>query len=935
MAAHVGSESKPPERVPREGRPRAGALRAHDERYPEPLAEEEDVLLLARRRAAGVAPHGPALGLALSGGGIRSATFALGLVQVLARHGLLRRFDFLSTVSGGGYIGSSLGALYARADEAIPSWLGDAAPGARRVEAVERVLADRGSKYLRWLREHGRYMSPNGSGDLLLAGAVLLRNWVAIQVVLAVAVLAIALGIQLVRFVAALAPGADAGPRLAHGLVGAGVWWSPWLVAPLATFALFALPAGWAYWLVPVREAGSKQHLPVATVLGLLAVQGAAAWCFDAGSDGLRALQLGGLVVTAFTILFHCVAWARSPAESAADPAARASRLATATMRRQHELSVWLRNGLLTTAALAGVVLLDSWAQTLYARHAFGEGLLWLAPPIAATAAALAAFAQKLLASWPGLASDRRIPLPLGALAFLAALVLLLALVLPVFVAAHAIAWRGLAPPSAICTAMGFGCAPSSAEPQPWTLGLAIAFGVALGLDVLFARTWSFLNQSTQAPLYGARLRRAYLGASNAGRFDDGSRSPSLDHPGDDFDFRGYRPERAGGPLHLVNVTVNETVEGRSQVEQRDRKGTSLAFGPAGLSVGVFHHARWPTGLDGEARGAQAPASWSFAPIPRARPGEHAVFVTKQGARMEPEKLSLGRLLAISGAAFSTGLGSRTSLGLSLLLGLLNVRLGHWWKSGIDPTWRRDFGSFVSVVARIGFWLSRAFPVQRHLLDELLARFPGTARRNWYLSDGGHFENNGAYELIRRRLPLIVVADDGQDVEYAFSDLGQLARKARLDFGAEIRFASESDLEVLHPWARRWIGTLAEIRGDAREEGSGAGGARRNHKHAAVAFVHYPDAPVERGSLLLWVKPSLVGDEPRDVIEYALRSPDFPQQTTADQFFDEAQWESYRALGETIGERLFGPARCDGSGWLPGDLDVAAFGVSVEASDPA
>jgi len=919
---------------------RAGALAALGERYPGALAEGEDALLAQRREAAGLPVTGPALGLALSGGGIRSATFALGLVQALARHRLLRRFDFVSTVSGGGYIGSSLGALYARGGDATPAWLAAGAqPGERRADVVERVLADRRSKYLGWLREHGRYMSPNGSGDLLLAGAVLLRNWVAMQVVLAVAAFGVALAVQIPRFAAASAlgvrPGADDTiSRLGHGLFAAGGWWSPWILAPVATLLLWALPAGWAYWLVPVRDAGRTQHLPAGTVVGLFVVQAIAFLLFAPGSGTLGTVQVAGLALTLLALVFHVLVWLWRPAgkDDPPPPADPAARLAAETTRRQHTLSVWLRNGLLATAALAALAVVDGWAQTLYARHSFGLGLAWLAPPIAASAGAVAAFAQKLLASWPGLSSDRRPPLPVTALAFVAALVLLLVLLLSVFVAAHALVWRGGLPPVDVCTKMGLvGCERVGAPPLPWLSGLWIALAVTIVLNLLFAVTWSFLNQSTQAPLYGARLRRAYLGASNAGRFDDGRRSPKLDHPGDDFDFLDYRPDRAGGPLHLVNVTVNETVEGRSQVEQRDRKGTSLAFGPVGLSLGVAHHARWIP-RDAQERRRR----WPLEAIPRADAAAHAVFVgdAKTGA-IEAEALSLGRLVAISGAAFSTGLGSRTSVGLALLLGLLNVRLGHWWKSGVDPTRRGDFGSFVSVVARAGFHLSRWFPVQRHLLDELLARFPGTARRNWYLSDGGHFENSGAYELIRRRLPLIVVADDGQDVDYAFSDLGQLARKARLDFGAEIRFASEQDLAVLHPWARRWIGTLAEIRGEARDPASGAGGARRNRKHAALAFVHYPEAPSERGSLLLWIKPSLVADEPRDVIEYALRSADFPQQTTADQFFDEAQWESYRALGETIGERLFGPPLADGDGWLPRELDLASWGVKAQAPGSA
>ena len=51
------------------------------------------------------------VGLSLSGGGIRSATFSLGVIQALAKHGLLKTVDYLSTVSGGGFIGSCLSSL--------------------------------------------------------------------------------------------------------------------------------------------------------------------------------------------------------------------------------------------------------------------------------------------------------------------------------------------------------------------------------------------------------------------------------------------------------------------------------------------------------------------------------------------------------------------------------------------------------------------------------------------------------------------------------------------------------------------------------------------------------------------------------------------------------------------------------------------------------
>ena len=156
--------------------------------------------------------------------------------------------------------------------------------------------------------------------------------------------------------------------------------------------------------------------------------------------------------------------------------------------------------------------------------------------------------------------------------------------------------------------------------------------------------------------------------------------------------------------------------------------------------------------------------------------------------------LSLGQWAGISGAAFSTGLGSRTSLGLSFIAGFFNVRLGFWWDSGVDPVKR---GSGATKRSRLGEWFTWALPVQSYLLDEFFARFHGTARRWWYLSDGGHFENTGAYELIRRRLPLIVIIDAGADPDYTCEDLANLVRKVRIDFDAEIEFLNDRKLGKL------------------------------------------------------------------------------------------------------------------------------------------
>jgi hypothetical protein len=55
---------------------------------------------------------------------------------------------------------------------------------------------------------------------------------------------------------------------------------------------------------------------------------------------------------------------------------------------------------------------------------------------------------------------------------------------------------------------------------------------------------------------------------------------------------------------------------------------------------------------------------------------------------------------------------------------------------------------------------------------------------------------------------------------------------------------------------------------------------------------------------LVYLKATLMGDEPEDVCHYHRSHPEFPQETTTDQFFDEAQWESYRRLGRHIGHRV-------------------------------
>jgi hypothetical protein len=218
-------------------------------------------------------------------------------------------------------------------------------------------------------------------------------------------------------------------------------------------------------------------------------------------------------------------------------------------------------------------------------------------------------------------------------------------------------------------------------------------------------------------------------------------------------------------------------------------------------------------------------------------------------------------------------MGYHSSTAVTILLTVFNARLGAWLGNpNDDRTWDSaapPFGLF-------------------YLLRELLGL---TDDRSGfvYLSDGGHFENLGVYELVRRRCRFIVVCDADQDADHAFEDLGNLIRKCRVDFGVRI----EVGLEALRLSAA----------------------PRRSLRHCAVGRIHYDDLdPEALPGTLVYLKPSLTGDEPADVFNYAAAHADFPHQTTADQFFDESQFESYRALGLHVADAVFAEALDEAGG---------------------
>ena len=198
-----------------------------DSHFPADMKTIEDGLIRDRRIRSGAAPDGPRIGLALSGGGIRSATFCLGFLQALAARNVLRRFDYLSTVSGGGYIGSFLG-----------KWINEE----KDIGVVEDQLAKSQSKPVAFLRENGRFLAPNGTGDGVTAAAGYLRNWLTCTLVMGTLGLALFLFIEFLR--ACFFAETYCAPFLALG----SVVLSPFCLWALAALALVDVPLVFAFW---------------------------------------------------------------------------------------------------------------------------------------------------------------------------------------------------------------------------------------------------------------------------------------------------------------------------------------------------------------------------------------------------------------------------------------------------------------------------------------------------------------------------------------------------------------------------------------------------------------------------------------------------------------------------------------------------------------
>ena len=902
-------------------------------------------------------------GLAISGGGIRSATFALGVLESLKDSGLLEKFHYLSTVSGGGYIGAWLSANIRRR----PDWL----------------MRD-WTESIRYLRRYSNYLSPQVgffSADTWSMVTIWLRNTLLIQ---ATTLLAIACALLLPRpllWVFHHYPNASdwrwaTVVLFLFGVVG--IAGNQWQLTSSATGDDARAGEGTARPWRPIDLLRSKSW-PVGVALSLLLF--AAAWAamqilgFDPFAtyevtDPAQTLGVGvGRVATAFLIagLFVLSAFCLQPLAVKIVSYFVSDRPEQINYTQGYVqvcvVTPLMLTGLLVTSILwaqatgrdnvtsfkefssysqvfkegwkfwpfhLSIVFVSFWLLSVFAianRREPRRVLIALIAPVAAVPVLHALFAAIVLVF-------QRIQLlegskwiafvwgpPLVALSFVLAIVVLIGMLgrdstdgvrewwsrLGAWLAIYATGWMVLAvsavygprwvewafasaagvkvtglagwiatvagglfaakSPSTSGESRGSGATAKEllarVAPFVFIAGVLLAVAYVLHLVIRFnggsdwwvkdapeplmvvplaaltagalataLLAWRVdINEFSLNAFYRNRLVRCYLGATR----DEAARNPQNFTGFDDKDDTPLALDAAAitGPLHIVNCALN--LGGSSDLALHTRHSASFSLTPLYCGSAFISH-----DLQGEA------TELGF--IPTGQYGQRSGGPT------------LGQAISVSGAAASPNMGYHTSSVTAFLMTLFNVRLG-WW--------------FPNPITALDSTMSPNFSLA-YLTAEL---FGGASDQTPFVmvSDGGHFENLAAYELVRRRCRVIVISDGECDDRYTFSGLGTLIRMCEVDFGCRI-----------------------DIKVDAiRPQGGPDGWSQRRF---ATGDITYDDGST---GILLYLKASMTGGEDTSVRQYKSSHPAFPHESTGDQFYGEDQFESYRHLGRDIGREVF------------------------------
>lgn len=846
--------------------------------------------------------------LCLSGGGIRSAAFALGVAQALARRGLLTSFDYLSTVSGGGY----LGGFIQRLAQSTPD-------GSRDENIAQAKLAARLRDNGRWeinrLREFSNFITPRIgmlSDDSWTALAIsarnILLNWLLFAPLFALLTILpqlymnllmvagstvgwVALGVEFVSLVWAAAaigsalptnvvyskasaafinrhivvplvvfslsvpfivasPHLAGEPAVALGLIDPfgeeGAPWPEWtrylvpaLVSVIATMFGFALTASNILWRGEARIGRVARDMPlwfIASLFGAALFVGAGAATsgyFQLTEGGIdHAPQLAAIgpvgVMAGVLLVGVFVSAGRSVFRDAMEllPDLDREWLARLSAVAVKPTLAWLL--LAATTLIVGEKLGAFDSDAIRNGINFSEigtyfvsfGAVWgFVAAITGRSSATTGFTRKLF-SLEIIVAVATLAFAIFAIAGFGLLEVNAALALAAAMQKiDAIWWLNLP------------------EVTPWHIifahillgGILIALLVGLGYVI-------DINRFSLNGFYRNRISRAFLGAAREG-LEPGARGARQPDPFTGFDaadnarLSNIWPESDGKRRSLypvINVALNAVATQRLAWQERKAQPfvlTPIACGSAMLegfdkceNSGLYIHTK-----DYGSR--------------------------EQDERMPGTGITLAAALAISGAAVSPNMGYHSSPAATFLMTLFNLRLGAWLP---NPSFEAGGPGDPATRPRNSIAL---------LIRELLG-LTNDQNPDIYLSDGGHFENLGLYEMVRRRCRYIVLVDAGCDPLGEFADLGNAIRKCAIDLQTDIRFP---DIDPAN-------------------------------SSVLLGRVCYPDFEGQ----ILYIKPHLPADAPIDIAAYARSHDSFPHEATTDQWYSESQFESYRHLGEYI-----------------------------------
>ncbi len=384
-----------------------------------------------------------------------------------------------------------------------------------------------------------------------------------------------------------------------------------------------------------------------------------------------------------------------------------------------------------------------------------------------------------------------------------------------------------------------------------WNVPLTI---VAMAAVAFVASLFVDINVFSLQELYQDRLVRTFLGASRLQKGQTGAPFRSILELRLPDPITGIDPRDDGELRRLVWPMVPDRVTSRDVALSRDE---IRSFGPL-LLINTAINLGGEKDFEHQERMAD---SFTLSPLYCGCP-RTGYRSTQDGYG---DNITLGTSFAISGAAVSPNMGYYSSPAVTALLTFFNLRLGAWMPNPSGTKWK--------AAGPTNGWL--------HLFREMLGQ-TSSKSPYVYLSDGGHFDNLGAYELIRRRCKIIIASDAGADPAGACHELAMNVRKASIDFGVTI------DIDL----SRLVIDPLTGV----------------SKGRVAVGEIHYPPlnlGDAEEIGYLIYVKMTMDGTEPPDLQSYKIRNSEFPHESTIDQFFSESQFESYRHLGYIVASEFF------------------------------